>query len=829
MRPVVCNLLLAAFPAIAFGQFSDNFNDGDFTYNPSWQGMDSAFLVEEGVLRSRHTIPNSTFYLSSPVALSGALEWEWRVHLDFATSSSNYADVYLLSPDAGLTAGYFVRIGNSADEVSLYRQPPGGTPVKLVDGRDGVTAGPLKVRVTRTAEGVWRLYTDDVPEGVATDNTYPSGDYFGLKIRQSTTSFFQRHYFDDIFIRPLVADTVPPKVFLVEALSADEIFIRFSETVDSAAACDPENYVPGVRKVAWAGAVVRVFLSVPLQNGVSTDFTVKGVTDVHGNVMRQREFPVLYYTPARYDVLIHEILADPTPVTGLPEHEYVELRNVSPFAIRLEGWTLRNNTSSVTLPAYTLQPDSLVVVCGRLAFPFFHPAINAGSFLSLGNEDETLSLYDTQGRLVHVVAYSKDWYEGSIRDAGGWSLEMKDPRWPCTGADNWKASRDITGGTPGRYNSVAASIAEPAVPSLIRISIPDSIHLRLHFSGAVDSASACDLSSYEVQDIEKASIASPRFNVVTLQMKEAIRPGVLNIRNIRDCSGRTVTLQAPIPFAMPVKADSLDLVINEILFDPPQGAADFVEIFNRSGKAIELDKLYFASRDADGVLKQAVPLTDGPFLCMPGDHIAYSPEPALCRYYSCGAVQRIASLPTLPPDEGSIVLMRSDGQVIDELQYSKSWHHGVLQQTKGVSLERLHPGYPSNDPHNWHSAAATAGYATPGAVNSQFQSATPLNSSFTLSTAVFSPDNDGQNDVALLAWDLRQGQTANITIFDVMGRPVRHLARNLLLSVNGRISWNGLSDAGLKLQPGIYIVFVQIFDPQGKIGAWKLPLVLAGG
>jgi hypothetical protein len=550
---------------------------------------------------------------------------------------------------------------------------------------------------------------------------------------------------------------------------------------------------------------------------------------MHDNAMQPRKLSVLYYTPTRYDVLIHEILADPTPATGLPEHEFVELRNVSPFAIRLGGWTLRNNSSSVSLPAYTLQPDSLVVVCGRQAFPFFHPAINAGSFLSLGNEGETLSLYDPLGRLVHVVAYSKTWYAGSIKDAGGWSLEMKDPHWPCVGADNWKAATDITGGTPGRYNSVAASITDPAVVSLIRITIPDSTHLRLHFSGALDSTSACDPSGYEVQDIEQVSITSPLFNVVTLQMKEAIRPGVLGIRNIRDCSGRTVTLQAPMPFAIPVKADSLDLVINEILFDPPQGAADFVEIYNRSEKAIELDKLYFASRDADGVLKQAVPLADGPFLCMPGDHIAYSSGPALCRYYSCGSVQPIAALPTLPPDEGSIVLMRSDGQVIDEVQYNKSWHHGVLQQTKGVSLERLHPGYPSNDPHNWHSAAATAGYATPGAVNSQFQPSTALNSGFALNTAVFSPDNDGQNDVALLSWDLRQGQTANITIFDALGRPVRHLARNLLLSVNGRISWDGLSDAGLKVQPGIYIIFVQIFDPQGKIGAWKLPLVLAGG
>lgn len=828
MRPVVCNLLLAAFPAIAFGQFSDNFNDGDFSQNPSWQGMDSAFRVEGGVLRSHHTVPNSTFYLSSPVALSGALEWEWWVHLDLATSSTNYADVYLLSPDAALGAGYFVRIGNTADEVSFYCHPPGGAPVKLIDGRDGTSAGPLRIRVTRTEEGVWRLYTNGLPEGQAVDNTFAEGAYFGLKVRQSTASFFQRHYFDDIFIRPFIPDVIPPEVLVVEALSAEEIFIRFSEPVDSVTACDMGNYVPGVRAVEWGGVVVRVFLSTPLENGVSTRFSVKDVKDFYGNAMPLQEMSVLHYAPGRYDVLIHEILADPSPPTGLPEYEYVELRNVSPFAIRLDGWTLHNSSASVSLPACTLQPDSLVVVCGRLAFPFFHPALNAGSFLSLANEGETLSLYDRQGKLIHAVAYSKTWYTGSIKDAGGWSLEMKDPRWPCAGADNWKASTDVTGGTPGRYNTAAGAIPEPPVASLVRISVPDSMQLRLHFSGGLDSASACDPLNYNIPGIEQVSVIPPLFDIVTLRLKEPVHTGSLTFHHIKDCGGRTVTLPEPMLFAKPVAPDSLDLVINEVLFDPPQGAADFVEIFNRSGKAIELDKLYFASRGTDGVLKQAVVLTDGPFLCMPGDHLAWSPEPALCRFFTCGAVQRIAALPTLPPDEGNIVLLRADGQVIDEMAYNKSWHHSVLQQTKGISLERLHPDYPSGDLHNWHSAAATAGYATPGAVNSQFQPATVLNSGFTLTNEVFSPDNDGQNDVALLAWDLRQGQTANITVFDGRGRAVRHLARNLLLSVNGRISWDGLSDAGLIAQPGIYIIFIQIFDPQGKTGAWKLPLVLAG-
>ena len=37
----ICLLLL---PFVAFGQFQDNFDDGDFTNNPTWEG-DTAELV----------------------------------------------------------------------------------------------------------------------------------------------------------------------------------------------------------------------------------------------------------------------------------------------------------------------------------------------------------------------------------------------------------------------------------------------------------------------------------------------------------------------------------------------------------------------------------------------------------------------------------------------------------------------------------------------------------------------------------------------------------------------------------------------------------------
>lgn len=533
--------------------------------------------------------------------------------------------------------------------------------------------------------------------------------------------------------------------------------------------------------------------------------------------------------PARYDVLIHEILADPSPTAGLPEYEFIELKNVSAVAVNLSGWVLKDSSQSITLPAFILQPDSFVVICSRTALPFFSPAI-AGS-LSLGNEGERLSLYDKGGQLIHSVDYRKDWYGGSIKGNGGWSLEMIDTKWPCAGAENWKASVAAQGGTPGKNNSVAANIMEPSLPALLRVSVTDSVHLQLHFSGMIDSMAAAQAVNYNIDHIQNIRVA---FNMVTIQLSTALEKGKiysLETSAITDCNNRLVSQPAPLYFALPERADSFDLIINEVLFDPPTGAADFAEIYNRSGKAIDLQNLYFASLYNDGTIKQPVPLVKGPFLLLPGQFLAFSTDlDALCRSYSCkGELQKISSLPTLPDNEGVLLLTGADGRIIDALRYSRSWHLGILPTTMGISLERIEPDGLTQDPGNWHSAAATAGYGTPGYENSQrFVSGNALEG-FSVEPEVFSPNNDGRQDIAQLKWELPSpGFMAQITVFDVEGRPVRHLAQNQLLGNRGNINWNGLSDAGEVVRPGIYVIFVRIFNMQGRIKTLKLPLVLAG-
>ncbi len=726
MQPIVCGLLLATMPIAARAQLSETFSDGDFSQNPRWRGMDTSFQVEGGKLRSRHAVPNSSFYLSTASAAALDAQWEFWAHLDFSTSGQNYAEVYLTAETPELNEGYFVRIGHTADEVSLYYRNGEGDAVRLIDGRDGVTNHALRVRVTRTAAGEWGLYTDGVLEGKVRDTSSMTSSWFGVLLRQSTASFFGKHYFDDFAVGPL--DTTPP------------------------------------------------------------------------------------YVPARYDVLIHEIMADPAPVVSLPEAEYIELRNVSGKTIGLGGWRLEGRSIHAVLPAYRLPADSFVVITAAADAPRFRNAISGGSF-SIANDGERIVLYDKRGQVIHAVEFTGEWYGGGIRSQGGWSLEMKDIQWPCAGAENFGP-----GGTPGGRNLAEENIPAPALPQLRYVSVPDSLHVRLHFSAALDSAAVAHAGRAE----------APLFRSLLIGLQEPMKEGMvyeLEVEGLKDCAGREL-LPVTVRYGLPMPAAAGDVVFSELLFDPPQGAEDFIELYNRGEKAIDLFGLYLAQRDEMGELKPAVALVQAPYLLLPGEYIAFSEDAAaLCRHYAClGRLENVPALPSMPQDEGTVVLLRADGEVIDGFSYKKSMHAGVLHDTKGVSLERL---WMEQGMGSWHSAASTAGYATPGYQNSRHAPDIAGEAWFAVTPEVFSPDNDGYNDLAYISWKLpAPAFTLGITVYDAQGRAVRRLAENALAGSSGHIGWDGRLDGGKPAPEGIYIVLIRAFDDGGRVKQWKYPVGL---
>ena len=170
----------------------------------------------------------------------------------------------------------------------------------------------------------------------------------------------------------------------------------------------------------------------------------------------------------RYDIVIDEIMADPTPQVGLPNNEWIELKNTTSSPVNLQNWRIGDATGqSGPMPNFVLQPDSFVIVCtgsAVAAMSAFGTTISVTSFPSLDNEGDQLFLRAANGRTIHAVAYTSAWYQNELKKDGGWTLEMIDTKSPFAGISNWKAGTNTTGGTPGKKNSVDAVNDDAAGP-----------------------------------------------------------------------------------------------------------------------------------------------------------------------------------------------------------------------------------------------------------------------------------------------------------------------------------------------------------------------------
>src|SRR5258706_7990281 len=203
-RFLFCFVFVIFTFSFSTAQLNEQFTDGDFSENPVWTGSSADWIVNSALqLQSNNTVTNSTFYIATPSTLAISAQWEFYLKFDFNPSSANYIDVYLTASSSDLSqagaTGYFVRVGNIDDEISLYRKDAGGTLTKIINGVNGVlnkSASTIKIKVIRDASNQWTLLRDlsgtgntFTNEGLVTDATYMTSSFFGILIKQSTASF----------------------------------------------------------------------------------------------------------------------------------------------------------------------------------------------------------------------------------------------------------------------------------------------------------------------------------------------------------------------------------------------------------------------------------------------------------------------------------------------------------------------------------------------------------------------------------------------------------------------------------------------------------------
>jgi hypothetical protein len=544
----------------------------------------------------------------------------------------------------------------------------------------------------------------------------------------------------------------------------------------------------------------------------------------------------------RYDVVIDELMADPTPQVGLPGVEFIEIKNVTNANIVLTGWRLSDATGqSGPLPNYTLKPDSFLIVCssGSLAqLSTFGPAVSVTSFPSLDNDGDVISLRSNTGRIIHSISYTTAWYQNPAKTDGGWTLEMIDTRNPCGGIDNWKASVDTRGGTPGIKNSVDAVNADNNPPQLARTYTVTATQIVAVFNEPIDSTIGAVVGNYTLANgpaISSAVPVAPLFQQVTLNLSAPLAANTvyeLTVRNVPDCKGNAIGSFNKARSGLPVDADSLDIIVNEILFNPKPNNFDFVEVYNRSNKIFDASKLYIANRNTAGAIANVKKLSEQPCLIFPGDFITVTESAVKTKeaflVKNPDWLIEIPSMPSFNDDEGNVILLNFQGRIMDQVSYKDDWHFKLIDDEEGISLERIDYTSSSQNPDTWHSASFTSGYGTPTEKNSQFNTGNFGNGEITISPKTFSPDNDGRDDILTINYQFgERSYIANIVIYDAAGRPVKQLKKNDLLGFKGSWTWDGLNDKFEKLPTGIYVVWVEVFNLQGKKKQFKNTVVLA--
>lgn len=854
---IILFIITCCMPGRVSAQWHDDFSDGDFEDNPVWTGNTDRFVVDNGWLRL-NAAAAGTSYLSVASDIVSEASWEFAFKMNFLPSSTNYAKVYLVSDQAdptGALNGYFLRLGSVDRDISLFRQN-GTTAEKIISGRSGTlnaSTNHVRVSVTRDGQGYWTLKIDLSGgrnfslEGGAIDNRIKASARFGV-VCVYTATRGTGFYFGDFRVDGSpYTDTEKPAVTSC-TVDDGQIRIRFSEAL--AAIAPPYGNYFNIPEAPAPTTVVRdddpAVLSFPfpteLSCGIRYKLSVSSLTDPAGNVMRDTVLNIS--APCRAtprDIVINEIMANPAPPVRLPEHEYVELYNRSDKNIELEGWTFTYGNTEKAFPQYLFPAKGYLLLIHPAAQPdmtgYGATMPILGSQTAVSNAGQYLQLRDRSGTVIAWVDFTTDWYNDSFKTGGGWSLEQIDPEQSCSTALNWTASTSKNGGTPGTQNSVHKNNADSEISEVWRIAVPDHHTIILYVSEPLGNPlpPGAAFTLNPAIPVDNVQIGGKHFNQLQLTLQSPLRndqPYDLSIGGkIFDCAGYEATSR-PFRFSLPRDVDSSDVVINEILFRPSIDGAAFVELYNRSDKAVRVSDLQLSLRDANGKLSTPATLTDEPFLLLPDRYLVVSRNTdAVIRQY--GTDNRAAflqsSIPSLTKESGRIVLLNKSLRITDEAPYNAKQHADFLKIGDGVSLERMHPDRSSLDAGNWHTASQLSGFATPGKRNSQYAAPeTTSGKEISLNPEVFSPDNDGFDDVLHINYTFdTPSLMAEVIVFDSSGRKIKQLVNRKLLATEGVVTWDGTDDSGRKSLTGVYIIFFHAYNSAGTDKIFKLPCVLA--
>ncbi|MCK5782345.1 MAG: lamin tail domain-containing protein [Flavobacteriales bacterium] len=554
-------------------------------------------------------------------------------------------------------------------------------------------------------------------------------------------------------------------------------------------------------------------------------------------------FPTLVFSQInkRHDIIINEIMFDPSPTVKLANAEFIELYNNSKESINLENWTLSINSKSTTIAKYILKSgEYLTITSTKNEELFFEVNTIYLKISSLNNKGAKLSISSPNGVIIDEVEYSPSWHKNKLKANGGWSLELINPNNDCLTKDNWDSSESNEGGTPGRENSILNPNFYPEIKNNISqiYSNDDFDKLFIELEHHINTSSIDIETNYNGNFKTDAVNNSDGSAIITLHLRRSsLNTKVFfTLLNLENCDGSIIKTDS-IWIGEFNDAEMGNVVINEVLFNPIESGGEFVEIFNNTQNFISIKNFSIANynyRNESSSFENVKLISSKNIFLMPMSYMVLTKNTDyISSTYKSGKLYYFVELPSLPRmnnDEGKLALLDASLNCIDKIAYYNDMHISLMkdEKRKGVSLERIRASNPSLDFENWTSASQSCDGATPALINS----ASPINNEstnhFKVSPEVFHPRQGTNNTITELLYKMdKPGYIANVKIFNSNGVFIKDIANNYLMSIEGSFIWDGNDFNNGIPSNGIYIFWVEIFDIEGNVKVYKKIVVLS--
>ena len=852
---------------MASGQVFDNFESGlsDRWVQSSpnrWSTDTAAALAGECSLHHSFDNPEAgSDMIGIPVvnlhADEGLTSWTFVLRHGYDPSSSNSWSVFLFSDTGpaslsadGKTNGFAVGVNLTGydDTLRLWKvKGPAVTPVITtgINWQTGVGINEaVRISVERSEDGRWVLSVysvngDLINAGYGNDNELFESLWFGIYYKYSS-SRDRLLWIDDISIDGIFyADTLPPQIteYRVCGRSTIEIIVNeepgsdFNTTDNFYLNSEDNRPLSVIRK---SDLHFELLFAGEFINKTANSLHIRYLCDEAGNAGKDTVIGFIPLWAERGDIIVSEIMADPLPAVSLPGREYIEITNRTEFSFDLKDWILSSGDQEVNFPPVIIDPHEVQIICpvqDTLLFSDFGKTIGLKQFPVLTDDGKLICLSDTTVSMIHGVEYSGKWYGNELKSLGGWSLEMIDTSYPFQAEGNWTASSSRKGGTPGAVNSVSRANPDLSFIGILNVFPHENTIISCMFSEpAVDSKQIMKGYIPEgpgITDVFPADLLQREFRIqLSAPLNHRTIYKIEFPDELTDFAGNRME-NSSFEFGLAETPLGGDIRFNELLFNPLPGDPDYIELFNCSDKILDASRLhlvYVNEATADTSVPLAV--SQERRCIMPGTcyTVTTDRQKIIDRYPSTvpDNIFGIPALPSMPDDDGTLILLSSELDIIDKVSYSEKMHFPLLSGFEGVALENTGRCNLPGEAVSWHSATELSGWGTPGGPNSVRYELMSQAGKVSLSSTKITPDNDGFEDFLLIDLSLEGiGNAVSVSVFNEAGSLVKNIAVNVLTGAGAAFLWDGTADDGSPVNQGIYIILISVFDEKGKTERWK--------